>query len=39
MVNDKEIKIHFQNIRGKWVNFENRLAICILSCYNDGIKR
>lgn len=39
MVNDKEIRIHFQNIREKWVNFENELAICILSCYNDGIKR
>lgn len=39
MVNDKEIRIHFQNIREKWVNLKNGLAICILSCYNDGIKR
>ena len=39
MVNDNEIRIHFQNIREKWVNLENELAICSLSCYNDGIKR
>lgn len=39
MVNDKKIRIRFPNIREKWVNLENRLAICILSCYNDGIKR
>ena len=26
-------------MREKLINFKNSLAICILSCYNDGIKR
>ena len=34
-----KIKIDSPDMRGKWVNFKNWLAICILSCYNDGIKR
>lgn len=34
-----KIKIDSPDMREKWVNFENGLAICILSCYNDGIKR
>ena len=34
-----KIKIYSPGMRRKWVNFKNRLAICIISCYNDGIKR
>ena len=34
-----KIKIYSSDMRGEWVNFKNGLAICILSCYNDGIKR
>ena len=34
-----KIKIYSLDMREEWANFKNRLAICILSCYNDGIKR
>ena len=34
-----KIKNYSLGMRGKWVNFKNGLAIYILSCYNDGIKR
>lgn len=33
------MEIYFWNMRGNLINIKNRLAICILSCYNDGIKR
>lgn len=39
MVDDMKIKIYSPGMRGKWENFKNGLAICILSCYNDGVKR
>lgn len=34
-----KIKIYSSGMRGEWVNFKNGLAIYILLCYNDNIKR
>lgn len=34
-----KMKIDFPDMRRGWVNFKNGLAIRILSCYNNGIKR